>query len=260
MADLAKTLEVLSSLEEQERAYKHFEAVHAVHNAAIQAFEVLPSLPDSDDIVAIALRVKDGLKSPDGDSYFRRAQRMSEAMAAERERGYQVIRGSALIAVCAAFEYLIKATFVSQAAYNPRAAAGLLANTKINMRAGDVLGMPETEQWFVIADALFTELAKSDPPMHSRVRRFLVDYTYLPERPTQLPAMTKALDGVVDDRKFDEAFLTRNCLVHNGGRVSTPLARFTKQPVGELIVFRDGVSPLLKPMAKLAGHLNSLWV
>lgn len=140
-------------------------------------------------------------------------------MADEERRGFQVIRGSALIAVCAAFEYLLKATFVSQAERDPKEAAALFAGLKIKVLASDVLGRSKTEQWFAIADEVFGRM--SEPQMHKRVRKFLLDFTYLP---APLPGMTtsdtqaleKAFDGIESD-KLDEAFLTRNCLVHNGG-------------------------------------------
>ena len=261
MPEAAKPLDILQSLDEQQRACTYFRAVLSVHSAAIQAFRVLPTLPESDGIVATVLRLKDGLKSSDGEAYLRYARQISATMADERDRGYKVIRGSALVAVCAAFEYVIKATFVSQAAYDPRAAAELLRTTKLRIRASDVLGMPETEQWFAIADQLFDQLAETDPAMHKRVRRFLLEFTYLPGRNTDLTAMTKALDGLQVGGTFDEAFLTRNCLVHNGGRVTAVLARISGQPVGALIVFKDGaLSPMFKPMDELVGILSALWV
>ena len=58
---------------------------------------------------------------------------------------------------------------------------------------------------------------------------------------------------------LDEAFLTRNCLVHNGGRVSSALARHTRRQVGEPITFDAGVlAPMLRPKRDLAGALSAL--
>ena len=59
--------------------------------------------------------------------------------------------------------------------------------------------------------------------MNLRVRRFLLDYTYVEDRDKDLADLTSIFDGT-NSAKLDEAFLTRNCLVHNGGRVSSALA------------------------------------
>lgn len=190
----------------------------------------------------------------------RGAQSIHEAMAGERDRGFRVIRGSALIAACAAFEYRGKATFVSQAAFEPSAAARLLGDTKLKVLASDVLGAPATEQRFAIADQLFEQTP--DPPrqIHQRVRRFLLEYTYVadPDRDKGLSNVKLIFDGM-DAAKFNEAFLTRNCLVHNGGRVSSALAGHTRRPVGAPIEFDAGVlGPMLKPMRDLADALGAL--
>lgn len=179
-------------------------------------------------------------------------------MAEEGARGYEVIRGSALIAACGAFEYLIKAVFVDQATIQPDKAADLLTGTKIRMPASDVLGLPLVEQWYAIADELFK--LPADGQMHGRVKRMLSEYVYLPQGAEQRLLLVEALADV-DIHKFNEAFLIRNCLVHNGGRVSLELARHTNVVAGQRIVFRDGVlRPLLMPMQHLAYEVNSLWI
>lgn len=167
-----------AALNERERAEAHFRAVLAVHGAAIIAFELIPTLPGSEGVVATNLRLKRGMQSTDTfESLARGAQYVHEAMAAERDRGFRVIRGSALIAACAAFEYLVKATFVSQAAFNPSAAAHMLVDTKLKVPAFQVLGAPATEQWFAIADQLFEQMPDAPRQMHLRIRRFLLEYT-----------------------------------------------------------------------------------
>lgn len=179
-------------------------------------------------------------------------------MADERDRGFRVIRGAALIAACSAFEYLIKATFVSQAAFDPAAAAGLLVDTRLKVPAADVLGAPATELWFAIADQLFEQMPNPPRQMHQRVRRFLLDYTYAADREEYLSDGKRVFEDM-DCPKLDEAFLIRNCLVHNGGRVSSALARHTQRPVGVLIEFDAGLlGPILKPMRDLADAFGAL--
>lgn len=96
--------------------------------------------------------------------------------------------------------------------------------------------------------------------IHQRVGRFLLEYTYVadPDRDKGLSNVKLIFDGM-DAAKFDEAFLTRNCLVHNGGRVSSALAGHTRRPVGAPIEFDAGVlGPMLKPIRDLADALGAL--
>ena len=128
------------------------------------------------------------------------------------------------------------------------------------MNAADVLGLPVMEQWYAIADKLFDQLAQSGRQMFKRVERLFLECGYLPQRPEQIYQLKEAFDAA-DRDKFNEAFLVRNCLVHNGGRVSSALARHAKQVAGQPIAFGDGVlNPLLRPMQRLADHLDSLWM
>lgn len=248
-----------SALNERERACEHFRAVLAVHSAAITAFELIPTLPESEGVLATSFRLKRGMQSTDTfESLARGAQSIHEAMVDERDRGFRVIRGSALITACAAFEYLVKATFVSQAAFDPTAAAGLLVDTRLKVPASDVLGAPAMEQWFAIADQLFEQMPSPPRQMHQRVRRLLLEYTYVADREKDLSDVMRIFEDM-DCAKLDEAFLIRNCLVHNGGRVSSALARHARRPVGVLIEFEAGLlGPILKPMRDLADTLGAL--
>jgi hypothetical protein len=248
------------ALDELERAEIHFRAMLAVHSAAISAFEVLPALPASEEMVATSLRLKRGMQRTDSsEALASRALSIQETMAAEQERGFRVIRGSALIAACAAFEYLVKASFVSQAQFEPRAAATLLVDTKLKVLASDVLGAPLVEQWFAIADQLFEQMPDAPRQLHQRVRRFLLTYTYVANRQSDLSAIQRVFDAM-DVAKLDEAFLTRNCLVHNGGRVDSRLARHMQRSAGEPIEFGPTtLAPMLKPMRDLADVIGALW-
>lgn len=51
-----------SALDERERASEHFRAVLAVHSAAITAFELVPTLPESEGVLATRLRLKRGMQ------------------------------------------------------------------------------------------------------------------------------------------------------------------------------------------------------
>ena len=182
---------------------------------------------------------------------------MLDVISAERDGGYQVIRSSALLAVCAAFEYLIKATFVSQAAFDERA-ADLWVDIKFKGLASDVMGVSKKEKWFAIADQLLNQMPDPPKTMHLRVIRFLRTYVYLADRRKDAVTLEAAFKAV-DTKKLDEAFLTRNCIVHNGGRVNNALASVAGRPAESMIVFRDGVlGPLLQPMRQIANSLREI--
>ena len=250
-----------ATLDERERAYARFKATLDVHNAAIHVFETLHSLPNGREAIAAGIRMNrgmaEGLDQKRVDSYV---DDMFDVVANEREAGFSTIRSSALIAACGALEYLLKATFVNQALFDPAKAAAKLSRKRIRLLASEVLSCLETEQWFLIADRLFEQLADEERQMHKRVRLFLREYTLLPGGQDQTDFLDKAFSEL-DAFKFDEAFLVRNCMVHNGGRVSAALSQHSNQPIGKEIVFqRKALAPLLKPLRGLAEDLNSLFL
>ena len=66
----------------------------------------------------------------------------------------------------------------------------------------------------------------------------------------------KAFDEL-DAKTFNEAFLVRNCVVHNGGRNSAVLARVNGSSAGAEIRFEGGfVTRLITPIKKIAAHLS----
>lgn len=246
--------------EERARAFARFEEILRVHTAAIVAFEVVAALPNAPELVAANAHLKRGMAPtvlrPDLSDY---SDQVLVSMATEKANKFAVIRGSALVAVCGAFEYLVKATFVNHAALDPLAAAGLLANARLRLSVADVLGLSEIEKWFAIADRLFDQLSEAHPHMHSRVERFFLDFTYMPWGKRQLSAFKERM-AKVDAKKFNEAFLVRNCLVHNGARVSTQLSRGTGKIVGKPITFASGeLNAMLTSLRTLAEHMNSLY-
>ena len=137
-------------------------------------------------------------------------------MEREKSAGYSTILSSALVAACGAFEYLLKATFVDQALLGRGEAAKRLPKKKLTLSAAEVLACPETEQWFLIADRLFEQLGEDQLP-DVRVKAFLGNHTYLPQRAEQEQSIAEVFEKL-NIEKFNDAFLTRNCIVHFGGR------------------------------------------
>lgn len=242
--------------EERDRAYGRFKAILSVHSATLEAFEVMAAIPEVSDLIRARIQVRLGVDPKySAELLDQAAGRVLHGLNEERDRGFETIRGSTLVAVCGAFEHLVKAAFVDQAALNPAEAAALLSKAKIRLAAAEVLGMSSSEQWFAIADRLFEQLAEPHPRMHDRLKHYLLDYTYHSHQ------LDKGyLDGElgkVDADALNEAFLVRNSVVHRGGRVSSQLARVTKQPAGEAVILdKNYLRRLLAPIRALAPILG----
>ena len=250
---------VRSPDDELGRAFDHFQDVLGVQQAARKAIEMLTSLPEPEVNLAAMLRVTDGRRSDHAtDTYLERARDVLAGMAAERDRRFQVMRSSTLIAVCAAFEYVVKAAFVKQAMEDAGSAASLLSSIpriRVRLDVADVLGVPEAEQWYAIADEIFRQLAKDEQheSMQRRVRRFLIECTLL--EADHKTTLAGAIDAY-GDRAFNEPFLVRNCLVHNGRRVSRDLARLNGCRVGDPVEFDNGeLDRMLAPMRGVVQQL-----
>ena len=250
-----------TTINEWERAWDRFQAATKVHSAAIEALRLLQSLPDSNEHVASALRMR--LRADPkytNESLMTAADLILETIDAEANIGFITLKESALVSACSSFEYLVKAFFVDCALKGPVEAAAMLASLRVRLDVSDVLGLPLAEQWFAIADRVFEELGKAHPTMSSRVQHFLLEHTHLPEGELRRADMRAAFEGL-DCRKFNEAFLLRNCIVHNGGRANTMFARASRTKIGSAIGFKNRyVSELLKPIKQIAQQLSSIWL
>lgn len=61
MADTAMPINAATSSSERQRAHDRFNSILAVHGAAMNIFEVLPSLPNGRAALAAGLRVNRGM-------------------------------------------------------------------------------------------------------------------------------------------------------------------------------------------------------
>jgi hypothetical protein len=251
-------MEAEQTTKERERAFEAFCEVVLTYQAAQQALSLMSAMPDANTHLATQLKVRRGMPQDGGASLTGFADDLLEMTNVERERGFRTLRGLALVAICGALEYLLKAVLVDQASGDVDKAAALLAGSRVKLSASEVLGLSQSEQWFVVADQLFKSLGEGSSSMHRRAVRFLVEFAHLPKGADQKAHISDALsEGQV--HQFDEAFLVRNCLVHNGGRISGPLARLTGQERGSLIRLgpADG-SRLITPMRIFAQTISSV--
>lgn len=228
---------------EHKRAWEWFQQVYFVHVAAIEAFRLLHALPDCAEQLGGSIQTRYGFGSNQSSES---AQALAESLLEETHKdaaaGFQTVRSSALIAVCAAFEYLVKARFVDAALADQDSATKLLSTRKLGVKLDliEVLGLPASEQWFAIADELFKKAGDGGRPMSERVRIMLFDYIDMQpvERTQREKEMEQQLVAATTNR-FNLAFLVRHCFVHNGGRVNRALSRATDRLVGNEIVLTD---------------------
>ena len=245
---------------ERERAHETFTKVTHAHVASIQALGVVAALPDACSLIAAKQQVRSALRG-DGrtDGFAAQADMVVKYVQEMHESKFETMWQMALISLCGALEYLVKAVFVDQAAHDQAKAAALIEDVKLNLKASDVLGLPVTEQWFIIADALFKELGKRHPQFYQRCTCMLQDYSALQLPAVQREHLETAL-GASEIKNINEAFLVRNCLVHNGGRVSAALAKAKGLERNSLIQLdRDYALALIVPIIRFAECINSVW-
>jgi hypothetical protein len=228
---------------EHKRAWDWFQQVYFVHAAAIEAFRLLHALPNGAEQLGGSIQTRYGFGL---NQTSESAQAMAESLLEETQKdaaaGFQTVRSSALIAVCAAFEYLVKARFVDAALTDQESATNLLSTRKLGVKLDliEVLGLPASEQWFAIADELFKKAGDGGRPMSERVRLMLLDYIDM--HPVGRAQREKEMEQqllAVTTKRFNLAFLARHCFVHNGGRVNRALSRATDRSVGHEVVLTD---------------------
>lgn len=245
---------------ERDRAFEAFCEILLTYQAALQALTLMSAMPDAEAYLEAQLKLRLGMPQDGGLRFGGLADDLLEMTKVERERGFSTLRGLAIVAICGALEYLLKAVLVDQASEDIDRAASLLAGSKVKLNASEVLGLSTSEQWFAVADQLFKNLGEGSTSMHRRAVRYLTEFAYLPKGADQKGHISEALNEL-QVRHFDEAFLTRHCLVHNGGRVSGQLARLTGQTRGSLIQLGPAEgSRLIAPLRAFAQTVVSVWI
>lgn len=244
--------------EERIRAFEVFCEIRDGYRAALAALTLVTALPNADIQLAGLLKSRNlGLDAEDG-LFEASARALLETAEAQRGKQFATIRASALVSVCGATEYLVKAVFVDQAAFDPAKAATKLAGSKLKLSVAEVLGGSPTDQWFVVADELLKQTGLTEPRAYQRVQMFLRTYALLPYGKEQQAGVDELLTGEAVQR-FNEAFLLRNCIVHNGGRVSRLLAQQTGRTERDLIVIdRERSLVLMSDLSAFCQNLNSL--
>lgn len=232
-------MDALAARIERDRAVEAFDRIMQSHKAARLALGVMATLPSAESLAAAQAWMLMG--RPEDTSFASLtllAQQRVETSQVEMQRDFETLRQVSLISLCGAAEYLVKAVFVDLAAADPALAAARLQKAKIKLSAEEVLGLSAVEQWFLIADRLFESLASSDPLIYPRVKKLLSEHAYLTLGPVESEWIQSPLTEE-DERRLNEAYLVRNCLVHNGGKVSSTLARYARRERGSVLAL-DG--------------------
>ena len=246
--------------EARDQAHQRFDRIINVHVAALNAMRLVIALPEADLNLAALLRVRQGMKPGRAEVTSEFVHESLAVAHAEQAVGFATMRGLTLVSACGALEYLIKATYVDLAATDPSVASSRITPFKLKLSAADVLGLDPIEQWHQIADALLTTLGQESPRMHQRASKMLLQYAPNPCGEDDLRHLNEALSDA-EKRLLDEAFLVRNCLVHNGGKVSSALAHFRGQITsrGESIMLDQAYgADLLAALRKFAGAVYGL--
>lgn len=244
---------------ESARAHRHAVNVYYVYLATLHSLYLVASLPDANERLEAQIRVRRGMRPTDTKEAVAEAAAMVlEAASKEREGEFQVVRSQALMAMCAAVEHLVKATVVDRAEEDLASAAALLARSKIKVPAHEVLASDGKELRFSVVDALLKSLGETEPLAYPRMVKLLREYCHSPYADVHKKEIGSLLEDAAQQRQFNEAFLVRNCLVHNGGRVSATLSHFTKELRGSAIALDNArTTTLMRSLRDFATSLDT---
>jgi hypothetical protein len=247
-----------ATAEELDRAYAAFDNILQSHTAALLALGVVATLPESEQLLKAQAWMRAARPEETAlASMTKRAQQGVETSQQELLRDFETLRRVTLVSLCGAAEYLVKAVFVDLATLDPVVAASRLPRSNLRLAAHEVLALSPNEQWFEIADRLFESLAAGEPYVYERTKKFLSEFAHQPFGKAQTDWIQELLNDE-DAKRLNEAFLVRNCLVHNGGRVSSALSRYSKQPRGSLLVVdRSYGSVLILAIVRFAKSIAS---
>ena len=243
------------TFQELNRADDQFREIVELHIAARRSIILAATAPDADamkQVISMNERLKHGV----GIDTLDDAEDVLSTARREFDDDFVRLRRATLVAICSAFEYLIKAAYVDQASSDPTEAGRRLDNVNVKLWASEVVGLDATERWYLVADRLFDHLGEKARGVGDRARRMLIEFA--PADPVRTKGVEEAFSGP-RLRKLNEAFLVRNCLVHNGGRVNAALSRASGRAYGDLLVLDRRYGPeLMQAIIDTKGLLGAL--
>jgi hypothetical protein len=246
--------------QELNRAEDHFRETVQLHIAAMRSIILAATIPGADALLQGQIKINDRLKRGVGIDAIKHAEDVLFAARREFDDDFVRLRHATLVSMCSAFEYLAKAAYVDQASSNPTEAGRRLDGVNVRLRASEVIGSDSTERWYLIADRLLDYLGEQASNktrgFGDRARRLLIEYVPSDEART---AGVKAAFSGHQLVKLNEAFLVRNCLVHNGGRVNAALSSVSGKARAELLVLDRSYGPeLMQALIEVQEALSRL--
>jgi hypothetical protein len=224
------------TFQELNRAVDQFNEIVQLHRAARRSIILAATVPGAEGMLQAQILINERLKHGVGVDTMEDAEDVLIAARREFDDDFVTLRRATLVSMCSALEYLVKADYVDQASSNPVEAGRRLDGVNVRLRASEVVGLDATERWYLVADRLFDFLG--DPSNNKsrgfgeRARRLLTEF--VPSDKARIKGVDSAFSGERLE-KLNEAFLVRNCLAHNGGRVNAALAGFPRRAHGEVL-------------------------
>jgi hypothetical protein len=248
------------AFQELSRAVDQFDEIVLLHIAARRSIILAATLPDAETRLQVQISTNERLKHRVGDDTLEDAEASLMTARREFEDDFVRLRRSTLVSMCSAFEYVVKATYVDQASSDPVEAGRRLEGVNVKLRASEVVGLDATERWYLVADRLFDHLGEASNirlrGFGERARRLLTEF--VPSDKARTKGIEEAFHGETLAR-LNEAFLVRNCFVHNGGRVNNALASEAGKVRGEMLVLdRKYGTGLMRAIISMNGQLQAL--
>ena len=253
-------MEAERTVQELNRAEDQFREIVQLHIAARRSIILAATVPGAEAMLQAQIAMNERLKHGVGIDTIDDAEDV--LVTARRELGddFVRLRRATLVAMCSAFEYLVKAVYVDQASTDPVEAGRRLDGVNVRLRASEVVGLDATERWYLVADRLLDYLGDQSSVksrgVGERARRLLIDF--VPWDAIRAQGVEDAFSGSRLDM-LNEAFLVRNCFVHNGGRVNAALSRLPGRAYGEVVVLDRQYGPrLMQAVIEVQQKLGAL--
>ena len=202
------------------------------------SLEWMANDPDGAEKLATAAQIKMGYKFfPDKSGVTSLGENLQEWIAAEHKRQFQTLRKSALVSACAALENTAQSFYVEWALHDISKVKSAPSKTSKLIRH-DLL-LDKTERLFHLADCFYKET--QGKPFSDRIKDFVS---------RTVPHCSARFEtdlAQIPLADLNEAFLTRNCIVHRAARVGQRLSSITKEEIGtEISLDQDRMARMFR--------------
>lgn len=172
-------------------------------------------------------------------------ERVQEIVEETAKREFEPIRRTGLVELCSAIEYQFKVTIVEWAEANSKVLTGL-ENVKVRLPAEALLEGSQRERLHALVDWIYQDVSSANGHLKkicAIVGKHLKSKSDL---------FSKSLSEVKQE-VFDQAFVVRNCLVHDGGIVNSRVSKILHQKIGdELHLSKTTMSAFLSEVEKVS--------